>query len=413
MFNEAELGIYFANLRKDFPTLNIKVHGKSLVYLDSAATTLKPLSVIERISEYYINETSNVHRGAHYLSDLATMKFESARIKIAQFVGAASSDEIIFVRGTTEGVNFVANAYLEPRLKQGDVILISEMEHHANIVPWQMLASRRGAEVVAVRVTDSGEIDIDDFKAKLEQLPVAFVAMTACSNTLGTINNLKPLIQWTHEKGAMFLVDGAQIVSQQALNIQELGCDFLVFSAHKLFGPTGFGVVYGRRSVLEQMGPWQGGGSMIARVSLSGTTFNEIPHRFEAGTPHIEGAIGTQAAIEYVESIGFDKIHQWEKALLAEATAGLSKIEGVTIVGQALEKAPILSFTVAGAHHSDVGQIMDLMGVAVRAGHHCTQPLMDRIGVPGTVRASFSIYNNFEDVQRFLEAVKKAQGMLV
>lgn len=413
MSNQVELGAYFANVRKDFPTLNVSVHGKPLAYLDSAATTLKPRSVIERISDYYINETSNVHRGAHYLSDLATMKFEAARTKIAEFVGANSSDEITFVRGTTEGINFVANAYLEPRLKKGDVILISEMEHHANIVPWQMLASRRGAQVVAVGVTDSGELDIEDFKTKLEQLPVVFVALTACSNTLGTINNLKPLIQWTHEKGALFLVDGAQIVSQQPLNVQDLGCDFLVFSSHKLFGPTGFGVVYGRRSVLEQMGPWQGGGSMIARVSLKGTTFNEIPHRFEAGTPHIEGAIGTHAAIDYLEKVGFAKVHQWEQALLKAATQGLQNIDGVKIIGQALNKAPILSFTIAGAHHSDIGQIMDQMGVAVRAGHHCTQPLMDRLGVPGTVRASFSIYNSFDDVQRFLAAVKKAQGMLV
>lgn len=408
----SELEIYFHQVRKDFPTLLNTIKGKNLVYLDSAATSLKPQSVINRISDYYTNETSNVHRGAHYLADQATAHFEESRSVIAKFIDASQAEEIIFTRGTTEGINFVSHSWLEPRLNANDIILVSEMEHHANIVPWQMLAKKLGASVVAVKVTDSGDLDHADYFNKINTGSVKFVALTACSNTLGSINNLKPLIKAAHAVGAKVLIDGAQIVSQQTVSVQDIECDFFVFSSHKMFGPTGFGVVFGRRELLEEMGPWQGGGSMISKVSFAETTYNDIPYRFEAGTPHIEGAIGTKAAIDYILKIGFEKIHQWEQALLEKATIGLKEIPGVQIIGQAAQKGPILSFTIKGAHHSDVGQIMDQMGVAVRAGHHCTQPLMDRLAIPGTVRASFSIYNNFEDVDCFLNAVKKAQGML-
>lgn len=404
----------FNQIRNDFPTLKVKVHGgKDLVYLDSAATTLKPQVVIDRIAEYYANETSNVHRGAHYISDLATTKFESARLKIQKFIGATSSDEVIYVRGTTEAINLVAYSWLEPRLSAGDIILVSEMEHHANIVPWQIVAARKGAEVRPVKVTDSGELDLSDLKIKLSLPKVKMLALTACSNTLGTVNDVKQACQWAKSAGVQVLIDGAQIVSQSKVDVVDWGCDFFVFSSHKLFGPTGFGVLFGRKELLEQMGPWQGGGSMISKVSFTGTTFNDVPFRFEAGTPHIEGAIGTATALDYFQRLDLQQVHSWEMALLDYATTEIKKIDGIKVIGEAANKGAILSFILKGAHHSDVGQIMDQMGVAVRAGHHCTQPLMERFGIPGTVRASFSIYNNFEDVQIFIQAVKKAQGMLV
>lgn len=414
MSNYQTLEAKFQKIRNDFPTVKVKVHGsKDLVYLDSAATTLKPQPVIQRITDYYLNETSNVHRGAHYLSDVATGKFEGARQSIQQFINASSSEEIVFVRGTTEAVNLVAYSWMEPLLGPGDIILVSEMEHHANIVPWQIVAQKKQGMVQSIRVTDQGELDLEDLRAKLRQKNVKLVAITACSNTLGTVNDVELVVKMAHEVGAKVLVDGAQIVSQAAVDVQKMDCDFFVFSSHKIFGPTGFGALYTKKDILVNMPPWQGGGSMISKVSFDGTTFNDVPFRFEAGTPHIEGAVGTHAALEYIEEIGFTDIHTWESHLLDVATKGIQEIDGIRIIGQASRKAAILSFVLDGAHHSDVGQILDQMGVAVRAGHHCTQPLMARMGIVGTVRASFSIYNNLEDVQKFLEAVKKAQRMLL
>ncbi|WP_374001021.1 aminotransferase class V-fold PLP-dependent enzyme [Bdellovibrio bacteriovorus] len=402
----------FSNVRSQFPALTQMVHGKKLVYLDSGATTLKPQSVIDRISHFYSYETSNVHRGAHYLGDVATGHFEAARQKVAQFIGAAQSEEIIFVRGTTEGVNLVANSWGLTNLKAGDEILITVMEHHGNIVPWQMVAEKVGAKVVAADIHDNGELNLEDFKSKLSS-KTKMVAFTASSNVLGTNTDVKLLTRLAHEVGAKVLVDGAQIVSQLPVNVQDMDCDFFVFSAHKLFGPFGFGAVYGKKDILDQMPPYQGGGSMISKVTIEKTTFNDVPIRFEAGTPHVEGAVGLHSALDFVEKIGLDKIHAYEMEILKSATERLLAIPDVKIFGTAANKGAILSFNLKGAHHSDVAQILDQEGVAVRAGHHCTQPLMARLGVPGTVRASFSVYNNHEDIDALVKAVVKAREMLL
>lgn len=402
----------FAAVRNEFPALTQKVHGKNLAYLDSGATTLKPQTVIDRITKFYSFETSNVHRGAHYLGDVATQAFEAARQKVQSFLNAKQVEEIVFVRGTTEGVNLVAHSWGLLNVKAGDEILITEMEHHGNIVPWQILAEKVGAKVLAAGVLDNGELDLADFKKKLSA-KTKMVAFTGCSNVLGTNTDMRLLTNLAHEVGAKVLIDGAQVVSQKRVDVQDLDCDFFVFSAHKVFGPFGFGVVYGKREILEQMSPYQGGGSMIAKVTIEKTTFNDVPFRFEAGTPHVEGAVGLHAALDFVERIGFEKIHAYEMELLQEATEKLSAIPDVVIVGTAADKGPILSFNIKGVHHSDVGQILDQEGVAVRAGHHCTQPLMARFGVPGTVRASFSVYNNHDDINALVKAVAKAREMLL
>ena len=406
------LNAIFARVREEFPALTQKVHGKKLSYLDSGATTLKPRSVIDRITHFYSYETSNVHRGAHYLGDVATQGFEGARHSVAKFLNASSSDEIIFVRGTTEGVNLVAQTWGHVGLKAGDEILITEMEHHGNIVPWQMLAEQVGAKVVAAGILENGELDLEDFKKKLSS-KTKIVAFTASSNVLGTNTDMKLLTRLAHDAGAKVLIDGAQIVSQISVDVQDTDCDFFVFSAHKLFGPFGFGAVFGKKALLEQMPPYQGGGSMIAKVTIEKTTYNDVPFRFEAGTPHVEGAVGLHAAIDFVHRIGFDKIHAYEMDLLKYATEKLLAIPDVKIYGMAANKGPIVSFNIKGAHHSDVGQILDQEGVAVRAGHHCTQPLMARLGVPGTVRASLSVYNNHDDIDALVKAVAKAREMLL
>lgn len=406
------LEAFFSKIRSEFPALTQVVHGKKLVYLDSGATTLKPQSVVDRITHFYSYETSNVHRGAHYLGDVATQGFEGARLKIAEFLGAPQAEEIIFVRGTTEGINLVANSWGLANLKAGDEVLITVMEHHANIVPWQMVAEKVGAKVVAADILENGELDIEDFKKKLSE-KTKMVAFTACSNVLGTNTDMKLLTRLAHDVGAKVLIDGAQIVSQAQVNVLDINCDFFVFSAHKLFGPFGFGVVYGKKEVLEQMPPYQGGGSMISKVTIEKTTYNDVPFRFEAGTPHVEGAVGLHAAIGFVEKIGFDQIHAYEMDLLKKATEKLLAIPDVKVFGTAANKGALLSFNLKGAHHSDVSQIMDQEGVAVRAGHHCTQPLMARLGVPGTVRASFSVYNSSEDIDAFIKAVAKAREMLL
>jgi cysteine desulfurase/selenocysteine lyase len=402
----------FAKIRQDFPAVDQKVRGQDLVYLDSAATSLKPRQVVERLSHFYLYESSNVHRGAHTLADQATVHFENSRKKVASFIGAASTDEIIFVKGTTEAINLVAQSYLRPLLKSGDVILITEMEHHANIVPWQMVAEKTGAQVVAVNVGLNGELDLDDFKAKMTSR-VKLFAFTACSNTLGTRTQVKALTKAAHAMGAKVLVDGAQIVPQGPVSVRDWDCDFFAFSAHKVFGPFGLGVLYARREILAAMPPYQGGGSMISEVRIEKTTYHDIPFRFEAGTPHIAGVVALQTALEYVEAIGAESIHQWEDQLLRAATQALQEIPDVQILGDSVDKGPILSFNLKGAHHSDVGQILDQQGVAVRAGHHCTQPLMQRFGVPGSVRASFSIYNTLGDVDKFVQSVRKAREMLL
>ncbi|HEY8271453.1 MAG TPA: cysteine desulfurase [Pseudobdellovibrionaceae bacterium] len=401
---------FFEKVRSQFPALTQKVNGKDLVYLDSAATTLKPQSVAERIYNFNQYEISNVHRGAHSLADKATVNFENARSAVAKFLNARSAEEIIFVRGTTEAINLAAQTYARTLLKEGDEILLTEMEHHANIVPWQMIAAEKKVKVQAVAVTDKGELDLEDFMVKLSAKTKIF-AFTASSNVLGTINDIRFLTEAAHKVGAKVFVDGAQAVAQEVVDLQALDCDFFAFSGHKLFAPFGIGILYGKKELLEQMPPYQGGGSMISKVSFEQTTYNEIPFRFEAGTPNVEGAVALHAAMDFIKSIGFDSIQAHKKELLSAATEGLLKIPQVKIVGTAAHKGPVLSFNLEGAHHSDVGQILDQQGIAVRAGHHCCQPLMKRFGISGTVRASFSVYNNMQDVESFLKAVKKAQEL--
>lgn len=402
----------FADVRGEFPALTQKVYGKDLIYLDSAATTLKPISVVNRISHFYSFETSNVHRGAHYLGDVATGFFESARHKVAQFIGARQQEEIVFVRGTTEGINLVAHSWGLTNLQKDDEILVTEMEHHGNIVPWQIVAEKVGAKVLFAAIHDNGELNVEDFKSKLSS-KTKMVAFTASSNVLGTNTDMPLLTKLAHDVGAKVLIDGAQIVSQGKVDVQAIDCDFFVFSAHKLFGPFGFGILYGKKEILDHMPPYQGGGAMISKVTTAGTTFNDVPIRFEAGTPHVEGAVGLHAAIDFIEKIGFDKIHAYEMDLLKVATEKLSAIPDLKIFGTAANKGPIISFNLKGAHHSDVGQILDREGVAVRAGNHCTQPLMARLGIPGTVRASFSVYNNHDDIDALVKAVVKAREMLL
>lgn len=400
------------NVRDQFKALTQTVNGKPLVYLDSAATTLKPNVVVDRITEFYSFETANVHRGAHYLADKGTANFESARNTIKNFLGAASTEEIIFTKGTTESINMVADCYGQNFLKENDEIVITEMEHHANLVPWQNLAEKKNLKLKYIPVLANGELDLTN----LDQIITAktkLVAFTACSNILGTFTPVEALIKKAQSVGAVTLMDAAQLVAQKQINVQALGVDFLVFSAHKLFGPFGFGVLYGKKELLEKMPPYQFGGSMISEVKFEKTTYNSLPYKFEAGTPHVEGAIGTEVAINFFTALKYDQLFQHEQDLLKYATSSLLTVPEVKIFGEAKDKAPILSFNLAGAHHSDVGQILDKQGIAVRVGHHCTQPLLNKFGLTGTIRASFSIYNTREDVDKLVEGINKAKRMLL
>jgi cysteine desulfurase/selenocysteine lyase len=398
-------------LRADFPALTQKVRGKPLVYLDSAASALKPWPVIERISHFYTYETSNVHRGAHYLADRATQAFEESREKVRQFLHAGSTEEIIWTAGATNSMNLVAQSWGRKFLKAGDEVLVSEMEHHANIVPWQMICEEVGAKVVMAPIKDNGEFDFELFEKSFSK-NTRMVSLTHCSNTLGTFVDVKKAGEIAHKHGALITVDGAQVVANRPVNVQELDVDFYSFSGHKLFGPYGIGVLYGKKALLQAMPPYQGGGSMISEVTFEKTTYNDLPYKFEAGTPNIEGVIALGAAIDYVQRIGFDRIQEIEHELLEYATQELKKIPGVRIIGEAPEKAPILSFAIEGIHHSDLAQILDQEGVAVRAGHHCTMPLLKRYKISGTVRASFSVFNNKADVDALVKAVIKAKEML-
>lgn len=402
-----------AHVRSQFPALKLRFSDKDFVYLDSTNTTLKPQVVIDRIHKFYSEESSNVHRGGYQFSAKTTGYFENSRQKVAEFLGAQSSEEIIFVRGTTEAINLVATCLGKTVLNKGDEVLISEMEHHANIVPWHMLQTSLGIKVNAVKIHDSGELDLDDLKAKLTD-KTKLVALTACSNTLGTITPLKEISRIIRENSkALFLVDGAQLVTEMPVNVQDFDADFFMFSSHKIFGPTGIGALYAKKSLLDSFPPYQGGGSMISKVTLTETTFNDVPLKFEAGTPHIEGVIGLHSAIEFVESVGWEFIQSHKQNLLKEATATLQSIPGLVIYGTAEKKSPILAFNIKGIHHSDLAQILDEMGIAVRAGHHCTQPLMDRYGIPGCVRASFSIYSTLEEIKKLKDGILKAQELLL
>jgi len=397
-----------AAIRRDFPILAKEVRGKPLTYLDNGATAQKPTSVIDAVARYYREENANIHRGLHYLSEQATDAYESARTSIARFIGVHDPDEVIFVRGATEGINLVAHGFTECILKPGDEILISHMEHHANIVPWQIAAEKTGAELKVIPVTDSGEIDQSAFEALLTER-TKLLSLVHVSNALGTINPVKTMIAKAHAFGIPVLLDGCQSVPHMPVDLAELDCDFFVFSGHKLFGPTGVGVLWGKREWLEKFPPYESGGDMIEKVDFEGTTYKPIPSKFEAGTPHIEGVIGLGAAVEYVNNMDRLGALEHEAALLEAATEAFSAVENLRIIGNAPRKASILSFVIDGIHPHDIGTFLDADGVAVRAGHHCTMPLWKRFGVSATARASFAFYNTFEDVERLAAAVKKLQ----
>ncbi|MBA2458757.1 MAG: cysteine desulfurase [Gemmatimonadales bacterium] len=394
--------------RSDFPILSTTVRGKPLVYLDNAATSQKPRQVIDAISEFYASGNANIHRGVHYLSEQATVAFEEVREKVARFLGAESAGEIVFTRGTTEAINLVAASWGRSNLRAGDEVLVTGMEHHSNLVPWQLLCEATGAVLRAVPITDAGELDLEALHRHLTPRTRMF-AFVHLSNVLGTINPVARLVSQARSVGALTLVDGAQAAPHLPLNVQALGCDFFAFSGHKMFGPTGVGVLYGRRELLEGMPPWQGGGSMIASVGLERSTYALPPARFEAGTPPIAEVIGLGAALDYVEAVGLERIGAWESELLARATEKVAELTGIRIIGTAREKASVLSFAVEGIHPHDVGAVLDDDGVAVRAGHHCAQPLMERFGVPATVRASFAFYNTLDDVDALVTGLVRVR----
>jgi cysteine desulfurase/selenocysteine lyase len=398
-------------VRRDFPILARTVHGKPLCYLDNAASSQRPRQVIEAISGYYEHSHANVHRGVHALSQEATDLFEAARERLRGFVNAQSTREIVFVRGATEAINLVAQSYARPRLGPGDEILISWLEHHANIVPWQMVCEQTGASLRVIPMSGSGELDFDAFRALLGDR-TQLLALAHVSNALGTVVPVQHFIAEARARGVPVLLDGAQAAPHMAVDVRELDCDFYCFSGHKMCGPTGIGVLYGREQLLAAMPPWQGGGDMILAVRFEGTVYNDIPWKFEAGTPHIAGAIGLAAAVDYLESIGLDRIAAAEHELLAYATTRLESVEGLTIVGTAKHKAAVLSFTMQGIHPHDIGTILDLEGVAIRTGHHCAMPVMDFFGLPATARASFAFYNTRAEVDRLVDGLHIAQELL-
>jgi cysteine desulfurase/selenocysteine lyase len=393
-------------VRADFPILHTTVHGRPLVYLDNAATSQKPQVVIDAISRYYAEQNSNVHRGVHYLSQLATREYEETRVKIKRFINAADTHEIIYTKGTTEGINLVAASYGRKFVKEGDEVIISAIEHHANIVPWQLLCEQTGARLRVIPVNDDGELLMDEYERMLSPR-TKIVAVNYVSNALGTVNPVRRIIELAHSVDAVVLIDGAQSAPHLTVDVRELDCDFYVFSGHKLCGPTGIGVLYGKQQLLNAMPPYQSGGDMIAVVTFEKTTFNSLPYKFEAGTPNIEGAIGLGAAIDYLESVGMEKIAAYEQELLDYATEVIGSIPGVKLIGTAREKASVLSFTVENVHPHDVGTILDQQGIAVRAGHHCAQPVMQRFGVPATARASFAFYNTKAEIDALAEGIHR------
>ena len=395
-------------IRSDFPALHQESHGHPLAYLDNAATTQKPRAVIDAVRSFYERDCSNVHRGVHLLSQRATVAYEQARTTIKTHLGAADSREIVFTRSTTEGINLVAWSFLRPRLEAGDEILISHMEHHSNIVPWQLLCEEKGANLKVIPIDDDGDIVLDEYEKLLSER-TRIVGIVHVSNALGTINPVREIIKIAHHRGVPVLVDGAQALPHLSVDVRDLDCDFFVCSAHKAYGPTGIGALYGKREHLLDMVPYQGGGDMILSVSFDRTTYAEPPHRFEAGTPNIEGAIGFAAALMYLEDIGLDAVAAHEAELLAAATEAVLEVPGVRLVGTARDKASVLSFVVDGIHPHDIGTILDSEGVAVRAGHHCAQPVMARYGLSATVRASFALYNTEREIDALVTGLKKVQ----
>jgi len=398
-------------LRADFPALNQSVNGNPLIYLDSGATTQKPRAVIDAVSHYYESDNANVHRGVHQLSERATACYEGSREKLREFINASSVREIVFTRGTTEAINLVAQSYGRPRLRPGDEILITEMEHHSNIVPWQMLCEQTGATLKVAPINDAGELILDEYHRLLND-KTRIVGVVHVSNALGTINPVAAMIEAAHAAGAMVIVDGAQASAHLAIDVQALGCDFYAMSAHKVFGPTGIGILYGREALLEDMPPYQGGGDMIEHVSFEKTTYNVLPYKFEAGTPNIAGAVGFGAALDYLRETGLPAIASHETDVFGYAVEQLAGIPGLRMIGTAASKCSILSFLMEGAHPSDIGTILDHQGVAIRTGHHCAMPVMQHFGVPGTARASFAMYNNRADVDALVKALGVARRML-
>jgi len=400
-------------VRKDFPILSREIEGKPLVYLDNAATSQKPESVINAISDYYSNFNANIHRGVYSISIKASEAYENAKIKVKEFINAGSEREIVFTRGATEAINLIAYSYGLENVNAGDEIIISEMEHHANIVPWQVLCEKKNAVLKVIPVNNNGELLIDEYKKLLSE-KTKIVAVCQISNTLGTINPVKEIVRLAKEKNKdiAVVIDGAQAIHHTNVDVREMGADFYVFSSHKMYGPMGIGVLYGRAELLEAMPPYQTGGDMISSVSFKGTTYNDIPMKFEAGTPNVEGAVGLTAAIDYINAIGFDDIHRQETELLEYATEQLDLIKGLRIIGTAKEKTGVISFVVEGLNALDIGILLDTNGVAVRTGQHCTEPLMERFGIPGTVRVSFAFYNTKAEIDVFINALKKTIEIL-
>ena len=395
-------------LRADFPILRRQVHGKPLVYLDNAATAQKPQTVIDTLSRYYEQENANIHRGVHYLSERATEEYEAARKTIQHFLNAADASEIIFVRGATEGINLVAQTYGRANVGRGDEVLISAMEHHSNIVPWQILCEEKGAKLRVIPINDSGELIWEEFE-KLLGSRTKIVAVTHVSNALGTINPVRRIVQQAHRANVPVLVDGAQSVPHLEVDVQALDCDFFVFSGHKLYGPTGIGILYGKSALLDAMPPYQGGGDMISSVTFEKTIYNKLPYKFEAGTPHIAGGIGLGCAIGYLNGVGIESVERHEHGLLEYATQAVTEIPGLRVVGTAAEKAGVLSFVMEGIHPHDIGTILDQQGIAIRTGHHCAQPVMQRFGIPATARASFALYNTREEIDALVSGLRKVR----
>lgn len=400
-----------SKIREDFPALRQQVYGANLVYFDNGATTLKPKVVIERLENYYAKENSNVHRGVHFLSQEATTAMENAREYIKDFLGAKSIKEIIFTKGTTESINLVAASLGKKFINKGDEIIVSQMEHHANIVPWQMLCEEKGAELKVIPINDAGVLDLEAYE-NLFTSHTKLVSVAHISNALGTINPVKDVVDIAHENGAKVLIDGAQGIAHSHVNVNEIGCDFYVFSGHKIFAPMGIGVLYGKEEVLGEMPPYQTGGEMIDKVSFKKTTFNDLPFKFEAGTPNVGGILGLESALRYFEGVGISTAEAYEKELLDYATTKLSEFPRVRIIGTAKRKASVISFVIDGIHHYDAGTILDKLSVATRTGHHCAQPVMESFGVEGTIRISLSIYNTKEEIDVFGEALKRVIQML-
>ncbi|GHB60742.1 cysteine desulfurase [Persicitalea jodogahamensis] len=398
-------------IRSDFPILDQIVNGKPLVYFDNAATTQKPRQVIEALAGYYERTNANIHRGIHHLAEKATAEFEASRRRIQNFINARLPEEVIFTYGTTDGINLVAQSYGRTFLQEGDEIIISTMEHHSNIVPWQMLCEEKGCVLRIIPINDAGELLMDEYEKMLSE-KTKFVSVVHVSNALGTINPVAEIIKKAHEVGAKVLIDGAQATSHIDIDVQALDCDFYAFSLHKLYGPTGMGVLYGKEAILNAMPPYRGGGEMIKEVTFEKTTYNELPYKFEAGTPNIADVVAAKTAINYVENLGKEAIADYEHHLLRYATEALSSIEGLKIVGTAKEKVSVISFLMDGIHHQDIGVLLDQQGIAIRTGHHCTQPLMHRFGIPGTSRASFAVYNTTEEIDHLVAGLLKVKKML-